>query len=86
MSSGNDGLFPRGSEFGPNSEIPASPGVLTRPRPGNAKNSTHTHTYIYIYVYTYICIYIYDALDNRYGFSISVQPEIDCTTFHSFFS
>ena len=31
-------------------------------------------------------IYIYDALDNRYGFPISVQPEIDCTTFHSFFS
>ena len=38
----------------------------------NAKNSTY--------------IYIYDALDNRYGFSISVQPGIDCTTFHSFFS
>ena len=33
-----------------------------------------------------IYIYIYDALDNRYGFPISVQPEIDCTTFHSFFS
>ena len=31
-------------------------------------------------------IYVYDALANRYGFSISVQPEIDCTTFHSFFS
>ena len=31
-------------------------------------------------------IYIYDALDNRYGFSISVQHWIDCTTFHSFFS
>ena len=31
-------------------------------------------------------IYIYDALDNRYGFSISVQHGIDCTTFHSFFS
>ena len=24
--------------------------------------------------------YIYDALDNRYGFSVSVQPGIDCTT------
>ena len=34
-------------------------------------------TYIYIYIYT---------LDNRYGFSISVQHGIDCTTFHSFFS
>ena len=31
-------------------------------------------------------IYIYYALGNRYGFSISVQPGIDCTTFHSFFS
>ena len=31
-------------------------------------------------------IYVYDALDNWYGFSVSVQPEIDCTTFHSFFS
>ena len=31
---------------------------------------THTHTYIYIY------IYIYYPLDNRCGFSISVQPEI----------
>ena len=26
----------------------------------------------------------YDALDNRYGFSISVQPGIDCTTFQFF--
>ena len=31
-------------------------------------------------------IYVYDALDNPYGFSIAVQPEIDCTIFHSFFS
>ena len=30
-------------------------------------------------------IYIYDALDNRYGFSISVQPGIDCTTFQFLF-
>ena len=36
-------------------------------------------------IYTYY-IYIYDALHNRYGFSISVQHGIDCTTFHSFFS
>ena len=40
-----------------------------------AKNST------YMYY-----IYIYDALHNPYGFSISVQHGIDCTTFHSFFS
>ena len=42
----------------------------------DAKNST------YIYLYIYRC----DPLNNRYGFFISVQPEIDCTTFHSFFS
>ena len=33
-----------------------------------------------------LSVYVYDTLKNRYGFSISVQPEIDCTTFHSFFS
>ena len=33
-----------------------------------------------------LSVYVYDTLNNRYGFSISVQPEIDCTTFHSFFS
>ena len=31
--SGNDRLFPRGSEFGPNPEIPASPVIQLRPRP-----------------------------------------------------
>ena len=31
-------------------------------------------------------IYVYDAIDNQYEFSVSVQPGIDCTTFHSFFS
>ena len=34
-------------------------------------------------------IYIYDALDNRYGFSMSVQPEIDLhhfsVSFHELF-
>ena len=39
-----------------------------------AKNSTNTHIYIYIWY------------DNRYGFSLSVQSGIDCTTFHRFFS
>ena len=40
-----------------------------------------------IYVYICICMYkyIYDALDHRYGFSISVQPGIDCTTFQFLF-
>ena len=31
--SGNDQLFPRGSKFGPNLEIPASPVIQLRPRP-----------------------------------------------------
>ena len=39
-----------------------------------------------IYLYIYMYRERYDPLDNRYGFSISVQPEIYCTTFHSFFS
>ena len=30
---GNDLLFPRGSEFGPNLEIPASPVIQLRPQP-----------------------------------------------------
>ena len=34
-----------------------------------------------ILIHIYVYIYIYDALDNRYGFSISVRPGIDCTTF-----
>ena len=32
--SGNDRLFPRGSEFGPNLEIPAGPAIQLRPGPG----------------------------------------------------
>ena len=31
--SGNDRLFPRGSEFGPNLEIPAGPAIQLRPDP-----------------------------------------------------
>ena len=31
--SGNDQLFPRGSEFGPNLEIPAGPAIQLRPGP-----------------------------------------------------
>ena len=34
--SGNDRLFPRGSEFGPNLEIPAGPAIQLRPGPGDA--------------------------------------------------
>ena len=33
--SGNDRLFPRGSEFGPNLEIPAGPAIQLRPGPGD---------------------------------------------------
>ena len=38
--SGNDRLFPRGSEFGPNLEIPAGPVIQLRPRPGNQDETT----------------------------------------------
>ena len=40
--SGNDRLFPPGSEFGPNPEIPASPAIQLRPRPGNACHGPHS--------------------------------------------
>ena len=36
--SGNDRLFPRGSELGPNLEIPASPVIQLRPRPVHVEN------------------------------------------------
>ena len=35
--SGNDRLFLRGSEFGPNPETPASPLIQLRPRPGHRR-------------------------------------------------
>ena len=38
-----------------------------------------------IYLYIYIDIYIYHPLDKRYGFSISVQPEIT-SLFRAFFN
>ena len=34
----------------------------------------------------HVSTWIDDSLDDRYYFSISVQHEIDCTTFHSLFS
>ena len=39
--SGNDRLFPRGSEFGPNLEIPAGPAIQLRPGPGYAERYTN---------------------------------------------
>ena len=54
-------------------------------RPPDEFRFTHlgeTVKMLYIYIY----VYIYDALDNRSGFSISVQPGIDCTTSHNSFS
>ena len=39
--SGNDRLFPRGSEFGPNLEIPAGPAIQLRPGPANLKQFWH---------------------------------------------
>ena len=38
--SGNDRLFPRGSEFGPNLEIPAGPAIQLRPGPGQRSRWT----------------------------------------------
>ena len=35
--SGNDRLFPRGSEFGPNLEIPAGPAIQLRPGPVHSR-------------------------------------------------
>ena len=40
--SGNDRLFPRGSEFGPNHEIPARPAIQLRPGPGTCSNEMFT--------------------------------------------
>ena len=40
--SGNDRLFPRGSEFGPNLEIPASPVIQLRPRPDHDEGKRQT--------------------------------------------
>ena len=39
--SGNDRLFPRGSKFGPNPEIPASPVIQLRPRPDDDTQVHH---------------------------------------------
>ena len=42
--SGNDRLFPRGSEFGPNLEIPAGPAIQLRPGPVNLCNVEEHYT------------------------------------------
>ena len=54
--SGNDQLFPHGSEFGPNPEIPASPVIQLRPRPDNMPHMTglHTHTYTHFLLPCYL--------------------------------
>ena len=44
--SGNDRLFLRGSRFGPNPEIPASPVVQLRPWPGQCKEPGHQQLWI----------------------------------------
>ena len=41
--SGNDRLFPRGSEFGPNLEIPAGPAIQLRPGPAYPCTSAWVH-------------------------------------------
>ena len=55
-------------------------------RPPGKFQFTHLGDIVKMSYISYIYVYIYDALDNRSGFSISVQPGIDCPTFHSFFS
>ena len=40
--SGNDRLFPRGSEFGPNLEIPAGPAIQLRPGPVDCQGTRMT--------------------------------------------
>ena len=52
-------------------------------RPPGKFRFAHLGEIFYIHIYIYIN-YIYDALDNRYRFSISV-PGIDCTTFQFLF-
>ena len=42
----------------------------------DAKNSTYIYQQISIHIYRYRYRYRYHPLDKRYGFSISVQPEI----------
>ena len=52
--SGNDRLFPRGSEFGSNPEIPASPVIQLRPRPVHLisdDSSLKRHTFRFKLIY-----------------------------------
>ena len=44
--SGNDRLFPCGSEFGPNLEIPAGPAIQLRPGPDNLQRGYCMQNYI----------------------------------------
>ena len=60
--SGNDRLFPRGSEFGPNRDIPASPVIQLPPRPDYRWLSKPSR---------------YTTFANRYGFSISIGNTSD---------
>ena len=45
---GNDRLFLRGSEFGPNPEIPPSPVIQLRPRPDVAQNTHQQSAYAHV--------------------------------------
>ena len=90
--SGNDRLFPRGSEFGPNLEIPAGSAIQLRPGPGNhMENPSFTgppkllQDIIFFnikisvavnYRYTRYKIDMKISIDNRYGFS-----DIDISSF-----
>ena len=67
---GNDRLFPRGSEFGPNPKIPACPVIQLRPRPVNwiVSYSQNDHFVIYDIEYQFLGM---DA--ENYKFSLFFQ-------------
>ena len=71
--SGNDRLFPRGSEFGPNLEIPAGPAIQLRPRPDKAvfsyaRHATHgmrqRQRHYSLRTYFFICVQ-FDVSSNK---------------------
>ena len=54
----NDRLFPRGSEFGPNLEIPAGPAIQLRPGPADMMQSINWLIYL---------VLLYNAVPSQHG-------------------
>ena len=67
--SGNDRLFPRGSEFGPNLEIPASPVIQLRPRPDIPEYRPCSGLFAIVYPH-------YPGVRPRSGLLIVVYPGV----------